>query len=52
MMVGELGIMGIMGSVAADDLGRRHGKEVGKSMIFLLRVFFLRRGNYQKWWLL
>lgn len=44
-MGGELGIIGIMGSVAADDPVRRRGKEAGKSMIFLLQPLFFRIGE-------
>lgn len=37
--------MGIMGSVAEDDHVHCRGKEAGKTMIFLLRVLFLKVGG-------
>lgn len=45
MMGRELGRVGIMGSVAADDPVHRLGKEAGKSVIFLLQPLFIRIGE-------
>lgn len=45
MMSGELGIMGIRGSIVTDDPFRCLGKEAGKSVIFLLLPLFVRIGE-------
>lgn len=39
------GEFGIMSSVAADNLLRRHGKVAGKTIVFLLRALFLKVGG-------